>query len=195
MIELRLCSISVANWLNTNDVGKDLILPKGLGRTFSTAIRTWSRSNRKPTIEGLALAKSGYQFESAEFPISVVHALACASEFGESSKIDFADEIDLFLRGQGLYSKMVPKVFMEFGVISVLERTKSRLFAKWIQSVSDAEFIFEVSSMHGEAAVPEYQLAAKNLRIIFESVESHECDLACMVPKSCTFMGRPLGVK
>jgi hypothetical protein len=181
MIEIRLCSLTAAEWLTA----ASLDLPNGLGLTFKRALERRLKelesveAVKQSAIEGLVIAKEGVTFSTSDLIVSVAHALAYVSPY-EPEAPDVADAIESFVVAHGATAAAVPRALKEIGVTAVLEGPVALDYADWIESVDRSEFESAVSEMHGSTAVAAYMAVADSLQQIFSSVRVHGCDLCCL---------------
>jgi hypothetical protein len=167
MIELRLCSLELARWLDAKASGSHGPPPSGkaLGLMFGRAMAD------ERAVAAVPVAGTGVKYESATFLISVAHALgAAAAACGLSS--EEADQIERFVSGR----VDVPASLVAAGVRGVMTKESAEKIALWIRSIDKGVFEEEVASMFG-AASGAYMAATRDLQRFFTSVSTHGADV------------------
>jgi hypothetical protein len=182
MIELRLCSIEGARWLERLIGQTEVRAPTGLGLMFDRAIAR--RVQQHQTVDAflntedcIVLALSGVPFQSPELIVSAAHALGMAAVLG-GIESNIADTIDAFVRGRDPYSA-VPSPLADAGVYSCLTHKESLEFGRWIGKINRSVYAEQVSDTVNPESVDAYLAVAQDLEGIFNSVRIHGCDVCC----------------
>lgn len=181
MIEMRLCSLALAKWLNARRAGDD-VAPPSLTE-LGPSIHAYFKKRDPSDLAGIhAVAPTGVPFSSSDFAISVVHALGLAAAL-QGMQSNQADTIERFITGTGEFAD-VPRSLADDGVFAVMPKNICLEMDSWIRSIDHQTYEEEVTSMFGADAVADYTAAATNLQGVFESVRIHGCDIAGWAPKS-----------
>jgi hypothetical protein len=180
MLEIRLCSLVLAEWLQGVHEGPWTPAPqRPLAAMFGNKAKVWAAEPRPDISECRGLvAYAGPRFESSELVVSVVHTLGIAAAAkGQPSQAAY--RIQAFVEGTDPYVTF-PACLATVGVKSALRQAEAIEFRDWIRSVDEAILKEEVESMFGRQAVPVYALVKKSLDTIFDSVTTHHADLCCL---------------
>lgn len=187
MIELRLCSIDGAGWLDllpTSEVTVDI--PKlHLGPMFERALKlnietakTASQLKSRPA-SGLVLAIEGPRFQQ-DIAVSAVHTAACAAIIADVGDAENADTLAGFLDGKESPAP-VPRVLQGAGVISCMRGADAQKLAAWLDVIDRQSLQAEISDMHGEEAVEAYVSVLNSLaRTLDAGTSIHGCDICCL---------------
>lgn len=172
LFEIRLCSLALGEWLDGRGKGEHVELPSGLGSMFDGVVRR--AQGGETSITPVALR--GVRFESVDFAVSVVHAMAVAA-VATGGNADTADDVERFLRGEGAY-RVGPDSLRSVGVYSVMPKSRALEVSKWALAIDPSVYEREVRSMYG-AASKSYLAAARDLGGVFGSVALHGADICC----------------
>lgn len=187
MIEIRLCSIKGAKWLDSVSQATGAILkpPSGLGLMFGRAIAYRLRQVktgaelRASGVEGLVLALDGIKF-NVGLLVSALRAVACASLVSGVGDDQNADLLEGLFTGRKSLVK-VPACLTTVGVIGGMLGGEGQRFGDWMASVDQTVLTDEIRNMHGEEAVNAYLAAIDDLRrICAVATRIHGCDVCCL---------------
>ena len=192
MIELRLCNIEGARWLEQLRLrpGEEVVTaPKEFGLQFHR--RVLRRLKDFPTVaqlttspvEGLVLAHGGVEFYSADLIGSVAHALAAGAVDKAGVEQKDAYKIENFVDGQDPYS-VVPALLASAGVYSCMAKKTALELSEWIHDVDKTAYLEQVDDMFGDEAVDVYTRVARALQVTLSSVSIHDTDICCWRPPS-----------
>lgn len=180
-IEIRLCSLAAARWLERLASDPAASRPTGIGRMFDRALtRLKAQDGSGPIpVVGAALAKGGVSFESADFVTSAIHAMGLTAAIGKRSS-DEAYELEHFVRGESPFCENLPSTLVSAHAISCAPRAAAARLGAWARGLDRAIYSAEVADMYGTEAVDSYLAAAEDLIGVLTSVDTHDADICCI---------------
>jgi hypothetical protein len=165
MIDLRLCSIPLASWLDAAAAGTPVPRPDEsvLGRLFVQAAEP--------------LLPAGEKFADAELVSLAVQVYGCAAEAAGGDAAP-ADLIDRFVRGESPVP--VPRSLADAGVIAVMPGAMAFRASEWMRSIDPKALAQQVDALLGEDAREGFQATAADIHRMLAVVAAHGCDLCCV---------------
>lgn len=187
MIELRLCSINAAIWLDS--IRSSPIpappMPRNLGLMFERAIARVTSTHDNSTglagasPVGLVVAQDGPRFDELALASSI-HLLVCATIGSQLAEDDIATTLINFIEATP-ESGTVPKCLNELGARNYMRRSDVGRCACWINGVDRQVFAEEVASAIAPKAVADYVSLINSLARVFDFADRvHQCDVCCI---------------
>ncbi len=188
-IEIRLCSIECARWLDSlANLPANASIPSPkvqLGLMFGRLIEgkrrecgTTGALLRLPA-DGLVMVSPSDVFESIGFAVSIVHAAALAAVIASDNEQKEAYELAAFFEGKEPYNEVPPRLGTG-GAYSCLTQADGERFAPWLKAIPRTTYDEEVADMFGSDLGPVYRSGLESLTRIMQSMTVHGADLCCV---------------